>query len=220
MNKVSRLFLVFMLTILTVFAVSACTKKEDNQDNKITMTEEPGIPLETYLNGNFNYAKEEYTKEVFNKIKMGHAPLYSLEATLKLTLYNQNLKKQNLKYYKTKYIYMPSIITRASTYFAGNMSTVWAGGRINYSLSYYKNGKNIYTKNIKNDGSTPALYKSWEFELDDSEFQKKYYQGEGLYVIHIHEVIVGGYHKKEKKEFTVFKNYVFALQIGDGDDLG
>ena len=53
MNKISRLFLVFVLTIMTVFTVSACTKKEDKQDNKTIMTEEPGIPLETYLNGNF-----------------------------------------------------------------------------------------------------------------------------------------------------------------------
>ena len=231
MNKISRLFLVFLLTILTVFAVSACTKKEDNQDNKTTMTEEAGIPLETYLNGNFNYTEEApFAKET--KIRQKNMPHFTLTPQLFLSEAKKTKKAiNNLNYSKNSHIgKLDSAIysNHPSVFFArvitNNMaagpSSVWAGGSVDYSISYYKNGINVYTKNINTSGSKPALFKEWEYELTFNEFKKIYYQGEGLYVIHIKQMIAGGYYKKEKYENCFFFFFIIAFQIGDGDDVG
>ena len=89
---------------MTVFAVSACAKKEDNQDNKTTMTEEPGIPLETYLNGNFNYAEEEPFAKT-TKIRQKHMPHFTLIPQLFLSEAKKTKKAiNNLKYSKNLYI--------------------------------------------------------------------------------------------------------------------
>ena len=232
MNKISRLFLVFLLTITTVFTISACTKKEDNQDNKTTMTEEPGIPLETYLNGNFNYAEEDpFAKET--KIRQKNMPHFKLTPQLFLAEAKKTKKAiNNLKYSTNLHIdklESASYSSHPSVFFArvitANMtgaplSSVWSGGIVDYSISYYKSGKNVYTKNINSSGSKPALFKEWEYELTFNEFKKTYYQGEGLYVIHIKQMIAGGYYKNEKYEKCFFKDYIIAFQIGDGDDLG
>ena len=203
-----------------------------NKTEKTAYAEEPGIPLETYLNGNFNYPEKAsfFSNQVVKKHKMPHYKQHLWW----LSDYSDK-KYKNFKYSK----YLDLTVLRAiqesrlfneeaSLLFIRNQtrnmmdgnSTVWAGGRVDYSLSYYKNGKNIYTKNIKNDGSTPALFKDWRYILTFDSFKNTYYQGEGLYVIHIHEVMAGGYYKNEKYETTAFKDYILAFQIGDGDVLG
>ena len=154
MNKISRLFLVFLLTITTVFAVSACTKKEDNQDNKTIMTEEPGIPLETYLNGNFK--NMPFTMKNSKRITL--KPSKHLKATKTITdeinLYfkeTQSVQKKTLKIMKYKSNNFEDNTIHGGKILVSFTSAIgfWNGVEASYSISYYRGGKNIYTKNYQ-----------------------------------------------------------------------
>ena len=223
MNKVSRLFLVFMLTILTVFAVSACTKKENNQDNKTTMTEEPGIPLETYLNGNFKNVPFYIDNMKKITLKPSKHPKRTTTVGSAVTLYfNQTNTKQvgNLKLYKYKNFedmvqkqWYDHNKRKLKLWFR-SAAGVWSGLDMEYSVSYYKDGKNIYTKN-------------YQEKLPPHKDNEDYYistltnlKDPGTYIFHIHHTThVVGYWDAEER-ITYLKDHVFAFQIGDGEDVG
>ena len=225
MNKISRLLLVFLLTILTVFAVSACTKKEDNQDNKTTMTEEPGIPLETYLNGNFTNVNGDFTSSldvkktlkpskhskrtanVFNAMSFNFNRAKTKQVgNLKIHQYSNvsNLDSPKVSGKKQKTI---DIVMSSNLYF-------WNGVEVSYSISYYKDGKNIYTKYYQ---QKKAVEKKQQI-TSIKELQN--IKEPGVYLLHIHHMthIIGYWDAEEK--ITRLKDHVFAFQIGDGDDVG
>lgn len=225
MNKISRLLLVFVLTILTVFAVSACTKKEDSQDNKTTMTEEPGIPLETYLNGNFTNVNGDFTSSldvkktlkpskhskrtanVFNAMSFNFNRAKTKQVgNLKIHQYSNvsNLDSPKVSEKKQKTI---DIVMSSNLFF-------WNGMNVEYTLSYYKNGKNIYTKYYQ---QKKAVEKKQQIS-SIKELQN--IKEPGIYVFHIHHMthIIGYWDAEEK--ITRLKDHVFAFQIGDGDALG
>ena len=226
MNKISRLFLVFVLTVTTVFAVSACTKKEDNQDNKTTMTEEPGIPLETYLNGNYKELGSALRFwSIYNvTLKPTKHPAKTFKAqTTGWIKYNlDNITTKNfgdLKLYKYKNFkntepYSDHEERRRTNILFDAAIGVWNGYEIEYSLSYYQNGKNIYTKSYHH--KEPVSKKRTKFVTDILKNVKD----PGTYIFHIHYIthIVG--HWDAEKKITRLKDHVFAFQIGDGDDVG
>ena len=223
MNKISRLFLVFLLTILTVFAVSACTKKGDNQDNKTTMTEEPGIPLETYLNGNYKSVTPQVNFKNHKKITL--KPSKHPQRKVKISDHvffggaqAQKFKKGNLDIYK--YQTAKDILGELFYKIIGIevQSTVgmWNGIDVKYSLSYYQNGKNIYTKNIQGGRPVGNSYQ-WVY----GEYVKNIGANvPGTYVFHIHHIIHTVAHWDAEEKITYLKDHVFAFQIGDGDDVG
>ena len=227
MNKISRLLLVFLLIILTVFAVSACTKKGDNQDNKTTMTEEPGIPLETYLNGNYINGMDPKIGGYSDKVTL--TPTGHLKKTVTINAYlffhfnNLHKKKAgNLTVYQYKNVdEMPNLNShkkdrKTVQLRVGNSSlSVYDGLEVEYSLSYYKDGKNIYTKkyNYKN----PFYNNGPKYATVDDLFKIR---ESGLYVFCIHKIKHKlGYWDAEITKIPV-KDHVFAFQIGDGDALG
>ena len=246
MNKISRLFLVFILTILTVFAVSACTKGENNQDNKTTMTEEPGIPLETYysklneynsllyLNGEYiweepkmEYNSETKKSQLYTLTSKGHVSLKRqiepafLRSEESLKGSHSSIKKlsniNDLSYevlFKTKH----KILNPNGTM----MELPWYGVNLEYSISYYKDGKNIYTKNYKSNHIPTKSNKHAEYIYNLSTFKAEHFkkQGNGLYVFHIKSISTTLYYWDFEKTYEWLKDHVFAFQIGDGEVLG
>ena len=235
MNKISRLFLVFLLTILTVFAVSACAKKEDKQDNKTTMTEEPGIPLETYLNGNFkNITDIEYkqhggysylsTEHNYKLSPKGHISQKN-KAFSSIMFYHDSNSSSitsdvNFKISKYKNYNVFANGKFAGNYYDFNDFTfisrspgVWNGYEIIYNFSYYKDGKNIYTKNIQLKQNPTYGTKRFAPLKEIANIDK---QKPGLYVLEIKLVkhLLGYWDTHD--EYIAFKNLVFAFQIGDG----
>ena len=227
MNKISRLFLVFLLTITTVFAVSACTKKEDNQDNKTTMTEEPGIPLETYLNGNYrNFGDFENRDIYYGKITL--KPTKHPTKTHRVDTYgwacfdffNIPTKKfGNLTMYKfknfedIKYDSDKKDKGKILCFFESWNIGFWNGYEIEYSLSYYQNAKNIYTKNYHRKEPTSKGRRKFETDILTSA------KNSGTYVFHIRYIThIVGYWDAEKR--MTHKDLVFAFQIGDGEVSG
>ena len=225
MNKISRLFLVFLLTLTTIFAVSACTKKEDNQDNKTIMTEEPGIPLETYLNGNFTNVNGDFTSSlevkktlkpskhskrtanVFNAMSFNFNSAKTKQVgNLKIHQYSNvsNLDSPKVSEKKQKTI---DIVMSSNLFFCNGMD-------VKYTLSYYKNGKIVYTKNYQQN--KPVEKKQQISSIKELQNIKE----PGIYVFHIHHMthIIGYWDAEEK--ITRLKDHVFAFQIGDGDDVG
>ena len=226
MNKISRFFLVFVLTIMTVFAVSACTKKEDNQDKNTIMTEEPGIPLETYLNGNYRnidtnvqfYFNEKLTfKPTKHKAKTTRVSTYGWAYFNRDNIPTKEIGK--IKIYKYKnFEEMKCSSDHNSTgiinmFFETFDVGVWNGYKIEYSLSYYQNGKNIYTKNYHCEEPVSKNRRKFETNI------LKSVKDSGTYVFHIRYMThILGHWDSEKK--LTFKDMVFAFQIGDGDVLG
>ena len=223
MNKISRLFLVFLLTIVAVFAVSACTKKEDNQDNKTIMTEEPGIPLETYLNGSFTNATTETLLKKHKNITL--KPSKHPQRTVKISdriyfggVKTQKFKKGNLDIYKYKTV---KDVTKELYYNILSVqvqSTVgmWNGIDVKYALSYYKNGKNEYTKIVQEGHPVSNSYQ----RVYEKQIQHIGADAPGTYILHVHHIIHTVAHWDAEEKITWIKDYVFAFQIGDGDALG
>ena len=243
MNKISRLFLVFVLTIMTVFAVSACTKKEDNQDKNTIMTEEPGIPLETYLNGDYkNITDIEYnhgktyshlfTEHNYKLSPKGHISQKD-KAFSSINFYHDfndsitpgvNLKISKYKNYndfasgnfKNNY-YKGAYLGEARFNFNSRKSAVWDGYEIIYNFSYYRGGKNIYTKNIhlKQNPTYGQKIVTPIAEIKNIDKQKP-----GLYVLEIKLVkhLLGYWDTHD--EYIAFKNIIYAFQLGDGEDVG
>ena len=243
MNKISRLFLVFMLTVLTVFAVSACTKKEDNQDKNTIMTEEPGIPLGTYLNGNYNNITDiEYNhgktySHLFTEHKYKLSPKGHIsqkdKAFSSIDFYHDfnsnitpgvNLKISKYKNYndfangnfKNNYL-ENTTLGDARFLFNSRKATVWDGYEIICNFSYYKDGKNIYTKNIhlKQNPTYGPKKVAPIAEIKNIDKQKP-----GLYVLEIKLVkhLLGYWDTHD--EYIAYKNIIYAFQIGDGDVVG
>ena len=229
MNKISRLFLVFLLTITTVFAVSACTKKENNQDNKTIMTEEPGIPLETYLNGNFknlemvenatNLIHENFKKWITLKpskhMKATGVQNVTFTMSFKGDKKPKIIKKNNLNIYhfNSKSFLNDSAWIQTSI----GSPRIWSSIEAEYSISYYKDGKNIYTKkfSFKKEPDKYSLKAHNFYENLHNLIKEK-----GVYCFHIHKVRAGAHCYDASEYNTYLKDHVFAFQIGDGEVLG
>ena len=223
MNKISRLLLLFLLTILTVFAVSACTKKKDNQDNKTTMTEEPGIPLETYLNGNFTNMPLKAKKD---RKKITLKPSKHPQKTVNISNFiyfganqTQKFKKGNLDIYKYQTVKDVTDEVPYSIMHVAVKSTIgmWNGIDVKYTLSYYKDGKNIYKKTVQEGIPVGNSYLQ-EYDAPIRRIMK--FDTPGTYVFHVHHIIHTVAHWDAEEKITYFKDHVFAFQIGDGDDVG
>ena len=233
MNKISRLFLVFILTITTVFAVSACTKKEDNQDKNTIMTEEPGIPLETYLNGNYtnlkfleNYGSGDPGNLIHENFKkyITLKPSKHLKASgVQNVTFAMSFAKKAHKIIKKNNLninfFDSNSFLNESNWIQTSIGSqrIWSSIEAEYSVSYYKDRKNIYTK-------------KFSFKKKPDKYNLKahnYYENlhnlikeKGLYCFHIHEIKAGAHCYDASEYNTYLKDHVFAFQIGDGEEVG
>ena len=246
MNKISRLFLVFVLTVTTVFALSACTKKEDNQDNKTIMTEEPGIPLETYYSKLNEYNSRWYLTgdDLWEEPKMSFYTLTKTSPLYKLTSKGHISLKRQIKpaFFRSEESLKDSMRSVKKLSNINDLSydilfktknkilepqgmmveLPWYGVNLEYSISYYKDGKNIYTKNYKSNNIPTKSNKHAEYIYNLSTFKAEHFKkhGNGLYVFHIKSISTTLYYWDFEKTYEWLKDQIFAFQIGDGDDVG
>ena len=205
------LSLCFLFSVPLIMEVFAKPEKQAS-------AEEPGIPLETYLNGNFK--NMPFTMKNSKRITL--KPSKHLKSTKTITdeinLYfkeTQSVQKNTLKIMKYK-----SNNFEDNTIYGGKILVsftsaigFWNGVEASYSISYYRGGKNIYTKNYQEKMPESNNYRDFFIE----KFQDT--KAPGLYIFHMHHIIhtIGYWDAKER--ISYLKNHVFAFQIGDGDDI-
>ena len=196
-------------------------------EEKTASAEEPGIPLETYLNGNYINGMDPYISDYSDTVTL--RPTGHLKKTVKTHCYsrfyfNNSQKKQlgNLSVYHYRNsdemtTTNANKIDRKKIQIEVNNSSlsVSNGLEIEYSLSFYKNGKNIYTK--KTCYKHPYYNESPKHATisDLTDIREM-----GFYVFCIHTIKHKLGHWDAEVVKTPVKNLVFAFQIGDGDDVG
>ena len=206
------LSLCFLFSVPLIMEVFAKPEKQAS-------AEEPGIPLETYLNGNFK--NMPFTMKNSKRITL--KPSKHLKSTKTITdeinLYfkeTQSVQKNTLKIMKYKSNNLEDNTIYGGKILVSFTSAIgfWNGVEASYSISYYRGGKNIYTKNYQEKMPESNNYRDFFIE----KFQDT--KAPGLYIFHMHHIIhtIGYWDAKER--ISYLKNHVFAFQIGDGDDLG
>ena len=212
-----------ILSLCIIFSVSL-TRDYLIKAKKPAHAEEPGIPLETYLNGNYINGMDPYISDYSDTVTL--RPTGHLKKTVKTHCYsrfyfNNSQKKQlgNLCVYHYRNsdemtTTNANKIDRKKIQIEVNNSSlsVSNGLEIEYSLSFYKNGKNIYTKKTcyKHPYYNESPKHATISDLTDIKEM-------GFYVFCIHTIKHKLGHWDAEVVKTPVKNLVFAFQIGDGE---
>ena len=214
--------LLLILALCIIFSVSL-TRDYLIKAAKPASAEEPGIPLETYLNGNYKSVTPQVNFKNHKNITLKPSKHPQRKVKISDHVYfggaqAQKFKKGNLDIYK--YQTAKDILGELFYKIIGIevQSTVgmWNGIDVKYSLSFYKNGKNEYTKNIQGGRPVGNSYQ-WVY---GEYVQNIRANVPGTYVLHIHHIIHTVAHWDAEERITYLKDHVFAFQIGDGDDVG
>ena len=211
-----------ILSLCIIFSVSL-TRDYLIKAAKTASAEEPGIPLETYLNGNFTNMPLKAKKD---RKKITLKPSKHPQKTVNISNFiyfganqTQKFKKGNLDIYKYQTVKDVTDEVPYSIMHVAVKSTIgmWNGIDVKYTLSYYKDGKNIYKKTVQEGIPVGNSYLQ-EYDAPIRRIMK--FDTPGTYVFHVHHIIHTVAHWDAEEKITYFKDHVFAFQIGDGDDVG
>ena len=217
-----NIFLLIVCIIVSVPLITGLFSKPA----KHASAEEPGIPLETYLNGNYINGMDSKIGGYSDTVTL--TPTGHLKKTVKTHCYpffyfNNSQKKQlgnlSVYHYKNSDEMTPTDTNKINRKkiqieVRNSSLSVSNGLEIEYSLSFYKNGKNIYTK--KTCYKHPHYNESPKYATisDLTDIREM-----GFYVFCIHTIKHKLGHWDAEVVKTPVKNLVFAFQIGDGDAL-
>lgn len=237
-------FNIFLLVLCIIFSVPLMTGLF-SKTAKPASAEEPGIPLETYysrldgftdgiyLDGEYvweeskmDYYSKTETSPLYNLTSKGHislkrkiepAFLRSKESIKNSRIPIEKLSNINDLSYEVLFKIKNKILSSQGTM----MGLPWSGVNLEYSISYYKNGKNIYTKNYKSNNipTKGNTHKEYIYNLSTFKAEHVNKHGKGLYVFHIKSISTTLYYWDFEKTYEWLKDHVFAFQIGDDDSV-